>query len=683
MGHRIPRRSAARAWLGAAGAVGLAIAGAGGVQALTQPELDGARRPDGSLAVAWEASTGGVYRVEQGTNLVAWTNAWTDIMATGRQSRAVAMASGRGFIRLAAADLPTGRVEVTQLLDDFAWPSEADPGGEEERGYRYYGRLAADRGDMGDGLEPHSLTVTGGVLVARADTGPQGTSWVGRWHSTVHTASESAEVLDLAAPLSAIIDGSWQPRVSALYVRVRGSGTIRMELKDNANHLLKSWLVSGTWGPAFEEVRFAVADPAAYPTVKLVNLVVNSPSLLEFDEVGLKLEVPAWVYGDILRYAFATCYASLLRGYDPVSGYTRDHVHWPAGHFDSLPGCGFQALGAALAHDLGLLEFGSATQIAARSVAAIAAAPTYGGLLPHWMEHGTPKDWSTVDTGLALESALLASRILGMTNEEATLLGLVDGIDWGSLTNSLGQVAHGYRDDLGLSPYFWVNWDGEGAVVQTLRLLQDPGAPCFAMEAGQPVYGGRGFIAEIAGLLSARFAGAAGADRYGTDWRALRFGMLAAQRAYYPSNYPASLAAVAGLYGLSSFEVIDPTANTSYLAAGVGTATVPAEDGGGWIGPHYAAMAGSLDVDGAEAFLEDLRALGVLQPLIGLPEAVKVDGAASRPEAWHSAQVTLNAFFNVAGLYHAIRARDGAADVVHEASESHARFRAALDALFP
>jgi hypothetical protein len=247
----------------------------------------------------------------------------------------------------------------------------------------------------------------------------------------------------------------------------------------------------------------------------------------------------------------------------------------------------------------------------------------------------------------------------------------------------VGQVAHGYSGDLCVSPHFWVNWDGEGAIVQLLRLIQDPKAPLFSMDSCAPIYGGRGFIAEIAGLFAPQFGIQDRQDRYGINWRTRRTDMLTAQKAYYPGNHPASLAATAGLYGLSSVEIIDAYANTTYLAAGVGTATVPPEDGGGWVCPHYAAMAGSLDVEGATQFFTQLREMGVLQPLIGLPEGIKAGRSAAVPERWHSAQITLNGFFNVVGVYHTICARDGKTDVAYEAAQKHPRLISALNVLFP
>ncbi|MFC1453006.1 hypothetical protein ACFLSJ_06630 [Verrucomicrobiota bacterium] len=94
----------------------------------------------------------------------------------------------------------------------------------------------------------------------------------------------------------------------------------------------------------------------------------------------------------------------------------------------------------------------------------------------------------------------------------------------------------------------------------------------------------------------------------------------------------------------------------------------------------YAMMA---DINSAANFLRTIRELGVLQPLIGLPEAIKAGNAGNAPELWHSAQITLNEFFNIVGLYHAIRAQDGGRDVIYEAARTQPRLTAASDVLFP
>jgi hypothetical protein len=69
--------------------------------------------------------------------------------------------------------------------------------------------------------------------------------------------------------------------------------------------------------------------------------------------------------------------------------------------------------------------------------------------------------------------------------------------------------------------------------------------------------------------------------------------------------------------------------------------------------------------------------------LIGVPEGIKAGRQPDVPECWHSAQITLNGFFNVLGLYHAIRVRDGGADIVYQAARTQPRMVSALNVLFP
>jgi hypothetical protein len=69
--------------------------------------------------------------------------------------------------------------------------------------------------------------------------------------------------------------------------------------------------------------------------------------------------------------------------------------------------------------------------------------------------------------------------------------------------------------------------------------------------------------------------------------------------------------------------------------------------------------------------------------LIGPPEGIKAGQRSETPERWHSAQITLNGFFNTIGLYHAICIRDSRKDIVYEAARTQPRLVSALNTLFP
>ena len=636
--------------------------------------------------VQWMAETQAVYQVLTSQDLRGpWTTTYTRIYSTsnGLLSRPPRVSAPVMMFAVATQTRGTNAHEVIQLLDDYEWPSDADPAGQQERGFRYYGRLAADRGDMGAGLEYHALSVVNNCLHAVATSGDQGTSWVGRWHSLQHTALEvgDADVISFTAPLPAPIASQCQMPITALRFRACGTGHGKLEIKDRNNQLLRTYSFS-TSSVDWQTIRVDV-DPTGLNQAKLLNLVIESPSDLYVDDLGLVMAAPQWLWDDPLMYALVTTYGALLRAYDPITGRTRDHGHWPSGDFDTIPGCGFQALAAAIAADLGIISLDDARQIARQSIAAMLAVPRYYGLLPHWMEQGSPLDYSTVDSALALIPGLIACRILDLSAEETSLLQVIDGIEWSPLIDAQNRVSHGYAADGSVSPYTWSAFGGESALVQLLRLLQDPNAALFAIDPQPPVYGGRGFIAEIAALLIPQLGFDNVADRNGVNWRQMRIAMLADQKTYFTAHYVGSLAAELGLYGLSAVEIRDQNANTSYLTAGIGDGTVPPEDGGGWIAPHYGAMAASLDVDGADLLMKQWQDLGILQPMIGLPEAVFAGNAGLAPANWHSAQISLNTSFSVFGLVHAIRARDGGPDVIYDSVCSCPRLAAAVQAMVP
>lgn len=666
--------------------LGLLLGLARTAAAIEGPQLTLISSPAGRPSVQWVAETQVVYKVLTCPDLRGpWTAAYTRVYSTtnGLLSRSPRAYAPVMMYAVAAQTLNTNAFEVFQLLDDYEWPSEADPAGQQERGFRYYGRLAADRGDMGDGLEYHALSVVNNCLHAVATSGGQGTSWVGRWHSLQHTALEvgDANVISFTAPLPAPIAHRWQMPITALSFRARGTGHGKLEIKDRHNQLLRVYPFS-TSSANWQTIRVNV-DPTGLNQAKLLNLIIESPSDVYIDDLGMVLAVPRWLWDDPLLYAMVTTYAALLRAYDPITGRTRDHGHWPAGDFDTIPGCGFQALAAAFAADLGIISLNDARQIAQRSIAAMLAAPRYRGLLPHWMADGSPLDYSTVDSALALITGLIACRILDLPAEENSLLQVIDGIEWTPLIDAQNRVSHGYTKDGSVSPYTWTGFGGESALVQILRLLQDPTATLFAVDAQPPVYGGRGFIAEIAALLIPQLGFDNVADRLGVNWRQMRVSMLADQKAYFAAHNPGSLAAVLGLYGLSAVEIRDPDANTFYFNGGVGDNTLPADDGGGWIAPHYGAMVAALDIDGTELLMKHFQDLGILQPMIGLPEAVFAGNAGAAPADWHSVQVSLNTSLSLIGLYHGTRERDGGPDVIYDTVRSCPRLVAAIQPMVP
>jgi hypothetical protein len=52
-------------------------------------------------------------------------------------------------------------------------------------------------------------------------------------------------------------------------------------------------------------------------------------------------------------------------------------------------------------------------------------------------------EWSTVDTALALLSAIQATTILDLGDRRARLQEMLDGLDFDAVTNAAQQISHG------------------------------------------------------------------------------------------------------------------------------------------------------------------------------------------------------------------------------------------------
>jgi hypothetical protein len=637
-----------------------------------------------NVRLSWICNKELNYSIQRSSDSIQWEPVFENIFGHSGNShinRRIPSADAPAFYRVVSTPRATGHRRVIQTLDDFEWLSHPDPKGRELRGYQYSGRLAADRGDSGGGQQLRYILVKDGHLRAVATTGTNGTSWVGRWYSTSRTALETNEVLNFAAPLPHPIAEEYQTPIVGIQVIARGSGRFKIELKGPQEQLLRNWSASVETN-SFVTHEFEIAAPSELSNVKLINLVVDSPSDLDIGEINLVVSVPEWLYSDPLRYALVTTYGALLRAYDPYTGRTRDHTHHRSGDFDSIPACGFQALAAAACANLGIISTQAARPIIERSIHAIASVPKHYGLLPHWMVHGEAKDFSTVDSAITLMAALGASWIHRMPHE-AAVIEMIDDINWGRLTNALNEVSHGYTSKFRRSPYVWTDWGAETYMVQLLRLMQSPTASLFRFDTNPPVHAGRGFIMELGALFAPQLGHDSLPDKFGVSFRNERLTMLERQRAYFTAKYPGSIAARKGLFGLSPIETIDSHANSSYAELGIGSPAVAAQDAEGWLSSHYGAMAASVDLSVATNFLNNLCELGVLQPLVGLPEGVKAGNAGHVVERWHSAQISLNSAFSVLGLYHAVRMMDGGNDVIYEVARTHPRLHTALDVLFP
>jgi hypothetical protein len=352
---------------------------------------------------------------------------------------------------------------------------------------------------------------------------------------------------------------------------------------------------------------------------------------------------------------------------------------------------GLQILTAGIAHDLNLISLPDAQDIAERSITALFAVETdpVTGLLPHWLQDGQihpDSEWTSVDSAIACIASVQGLVALGMVQRTADVFAsLVDDINFPAFSAPTGEISHGLEQDGSLIPFYWTQWGGELTVVEVWRAMHNPDLPAVPANRNQEHHRGAGFILELAPLFFSEYgAPAFGPDQYGVDWHSRR-----AQHAGDQAAYPGLIGP--SEFGLSAVEIMRfDDAMTGYLVAGVGTTNPPSTprhtlSGFGiepWLAPHYMSMVAALDVGTAEKRIERMRdELEVWPPLNGPTEAfqINLEGNANQ---WNPVQTSLNAAFNVIGLYHGICIRDGRVDTLYAAVDSDVRLREAVHAVF-
>jgi hypothetical protein len=495
---------------------------------------------------------------------------------------------------------------------------------------------------------------------------------------------DEPRMLDFEHALPEPISGAFQLKVTGLQLKLKGKGSLRIELKS---------LRDGAGVPAGEHMRhtfvFQQIDSADYTTLttqfptqlgplKFLNVVADAPSDLTIDDLSLVTETQNL---DPLRYAFLCAYAQLLRCYDPATGCTRDHGQLPAGQFDCVPIMGGQALAAACAFRLGVIAEKDAVSLAQKSIDALLAIPRHeSGLLPHWLERGKRhpcSEISTVDSATALLSAIQAAGILKLSSRLEALRRVVDAIDFAAVTTTGGEISHGFSKDGTLLPNTWREWGGETALVSLLKSYQNPAGTEPVCKHTPPHYNGVGFIIELGALLIPHLgAEGAGSDKWGVNWNTERRRHYNAQQLHRDSPFGVAFSAAEVVAG----EEDRLAGMTRYGVFGLAE---PKLDGGRmWYTPHYRFMTASLDINGTEKLFDRFRKAGLLSPLSGPAESILInaDGTVAR---WHSAEIALNAWFSVMGAYHAICRRDGLVDDVYQTATTDPRLRAAIGTMFP
>lgn len=560
---------------------------------------------------------------------------------------------------------------VFQPLHEYTFPIDS---GDE----RYYTTIQSDCGQFGEGL---SFRIEQSENALHLRVGASG--YAGFWHSVNGRAKDIELTLRASSVLPAIIKPAYQPHIKGLYVRIKGTGTWKIELKAkdaSTEYCLQKWGPTHTDEADYVQFTTNLAVPEK-TDFKLLNIVVEANSDLWFDEVGFIMSMP--LLPD-LDYAFLTSACQVFRCHDPVTGFVRDKSFQPAFQkpddvlkyvFNTVPGQGFATLTAATAADRGFVETADAVALAQLTIERLvglssnAAVAHSSGFLPHWIcvaEDGVTasrhpdSEFSTVDTALAYLSAYAAAAILGLAPEKNAILNRIQALDFDAVTLPGNQISHGFDKNGQLISSAWTNWGGETALLMILAKMNDP-VRTWSYCAEPPVFSGRGFIQELAPLLFARFGALpeGGVDGKGVDWYAERLRILNEQKAVLdlPSFFG----------GHSCAEIIDANGIQFYLEGG----SNPPELGGvktfkhndlpitvdfqtPWIAPHYPAMTAALEPDQVKTRVAFMRTQGLMHPMCGPPESVLLDRLAGNVLRRHTKQVALNGWFSAVGYYHAL-----------------------------
>ena len=506
------------------------------------------------------------------------------------------------------------------------------------------------------------------------------TSFAGYWHC-VKEKTLSNLTLNAKKAMPWPIKNAYQAKITGLYVIAKGKGNWKLELKSAADKVIQTWQVKNYNKSKFTTSSFPM--PTRISLFKLVNLVVETNSSLTVDEIGFEISLPRKL--SPLRYAYLTSLGQMLGCYDPTSGLVRDKSFTAIGENDSVPALGFAALSAATAADLGYIQKAKAKKIAKAAINNLLTIPAHSsGFLPHFTKLENNKvvangEFSTIDTALAYLSAYSGAAMLKLNSEKGRILKKINALDFDSATTN-GKISHGFDAKGKKLKYCYEHFGSEVSLLTLLAKLKNPDIN-FAYSSTPPVYGGRGFIMEMMPMLYRQFGGSsqAGPDGFGNNWYSERVNLL--------MNQKNILSQETFIGGHSVVEIVSSKGKTATLEGGSGGPgkAEPVRGKGGfgtpWVAPHYAAMTAALEPDLLETRIIKMMAAGLMPPLTGPAESALLSKSNEIKLILHRV-VSLNAWFNLMGYYHAIVAQEGRNDAVYAAAEKDATLATALETTF-
>ena len=564
--------------------------------------------------------------------------------------------------------------ELIQPVQAYLLPLRGLEGTPPEYGspLRDFTHIASEYGTMGPGEK--RLSWTRGEVHADLKDAGEG-AWAGAWHSLNGAAADDGATLDFARCYPALVRDEYQPRCVGIWVRVKGQGKLKLEVKaSRANDERILWTAAHTvnWADGFRDL-IADCDPGTVGNAKFLSWVAEPGSDLRIAGVGLVLKFPPMPFE---KWCVLASYAKFARCYSPIAGAVKDQAQLPAGQNDAVPASGLFCLATTTAWRMGFVDREFAQDTLRKVHRTISSLPRGKGLLPHFirLEGGAYRpcpgtEYSTIDTSLYYHGMVLAAQMLGDTDTLGQLAAEIKGIDFAYLTDAAGHINMGLKSDgTTLLDCKWDIWGGESALALLLDRMARVNAAPMKMDGGGQVFNGVGFIAEIQSLFYSQFSDDRPDAVTHVNWRDARGKLLDEQMAYLPRD---TEAAKLGIYGLSAGEGLQ---GLVYVADG--TRSQPRTN---LVHPHYMLMSGCLRPDPQDVYrsLKAMQERGLFPPW-GLIENVTADLGEYLPFIG-----SLNASFETLGAYHLWAKATRQPDEVYVAARKCPPMAAAIKAFYP
>lgn len=560
-----------------------------------------------------------------------------------------------------------------QCLHDYHTIEEPQDAGRQDRlrvnPFLTYTNIGTDFGFVGPAEQ--KIGWQSGQIGVTLDKHPD--SWAGMWHSMSRLARMPEYVINCAAFYPAPIQQTFQPKMTGIRARLRGTGTWKMELVSASNQVL--WSESRKISqPTFQDVIFELPY-ASLQGVKLCNWIAEPGSDLDVDRIDLRIVTP-----DVSdeTWFFLASYAKALVCWSPATGLVRDRAHIDDADFDSVSATGLFCLATAAAAEEGIVtkEFARTTMRKAYEVLRPLRGPYQ--LLPHFvrrnadgvLERHKGTEFSTIDTSLFYLSLMIGAEMLDDDDLRASLLQDVKEIPVRPLLNDEGYVSHGVMaDEKTIIPFVWKDWGGESALVLILMKMADPSVPAKMLPTARP-HQGTGFIAEIQSLLFPHFDATQADAISGANWNAVRKKLLIDQQNYLPDHHPDHPFSAMQFYGFSAGEQYH---GRGYAVGGVDLADQML------LHPHYILMSAPLVAD-PQAFIALMKRLE--QQQIFTPFGM-VENVALKDQSTLSMIGSLNACFEALGAYHFMIRCAKKDNAIYDATRAMPELKKALEAFYP